>query len=165
MIGMDLHCCTACSGCCLLQYVSCKTSIAYDIAIACLLACRAVPPPFAPTKQVLKFARIFAACVLLQRVLAVPFQHSVWRSSGTCYHCILPNPRVSYLVAYVPCFLLPDSSLAGTLTENRMTVVAGYFCGRLYKELPSLKELPREAGEEIALNAALNSKVCLLGWV
>jgi Ca2+-transporting ATPase len=46
-----------------------------------------------------------------------------------------------------------------------MTVVAGYFCGRLYKELPSLKELPREAGEEIALNAALNSKVCLLGWV
>lgn len=42
-----------------------------------------------------------------------------------------------------------------------MTVVAGYFCGKMYKEVPSLKELPGEAGEEIALNAALNSKV---GW-
>ncbi|EFN50910.1 hypothetical protein CHLNCDRAFT_59377 [Chlorella variabilis] len=54
------------------------------------------------------------------------------------------------------------SDKTGTLTENRMTVVAGYFCGKMYKEVPSLKELPGEAGEEIALNAALNSKAFLV---
>ena len=62
------------------------------------------------------------------------------------------------------------SDKTGTLTENRMTVVRGYFCGRLYADLPTLDQLPAEAGEEIVLNASLNSKVCVcrggrvMGW-
>lgn len=40
-----------------------------------------------------------------------------------------------------------------------MTVVKGYFCGRMYSEVPALDQLPAGAGEEIVLNAALNSKV------
>ncbi len=51
------------------------------------------------------------------------------------------------------------SDKTGTLTENRMTVVKGYFCGKMYDEVPSLDQLPSAAGEEIVLNAALNSKV------
>ena len=51
------------------------------------------------------------------------------------------------------------SDKTGTLTENRMTVVRGYFCGQMYKDVPPLEQLPAAAGEEIVLNAALNSKV------
>lgn len=53
------------------------------------------------------------------------------------------------------------SDKTGTLTENRMTVVKGYFCGQMYSEVPALDQLPAGAGEEIVLNAALNSKVRL----
>ena len=38
-------------------------------------------------------------------------------------------------------------------------VVQGYFCGKMYDEVPALSGLPAEAAEEIVLNAALNSKV------
>ncbi|KAL4450031.1 hypothetical protein ABPG77_010700 [Micractinium sp. CCAP 211/92] len=54
------------------------------------------------------------------------------------------------------------SDKTGTLTENRMTVVKGYFCGKMYDEVPSLDQLPSAAGEEIVLNAALNSKAFLV---
>ena len=40
-----------------------------------------------------------------------------------------------------------------------MTVVKGYFCGKMYNTVPALSELPEGAAEEIVLNAALNSKV------
>ena len=59
------------------------------------------------------------------------------------------------------------SDKTGTLTENRMTVTQGYFCGKMYGEVPPLSELPAEAGEEIVMDAALNSKVGgwpALGW-
>ncbi len=49
----------------------------------------------------------------------------------------------------------------GTLTENRMTVVKGYFCGQLFNEVPPLSALPAGAAEEIVTNVALNSKVRL----
>lgn len=48
-----------------------------------------------------------------------------------------------------------------------MTVVKGYFCGKMYATVPELRELPAEAGEEIVLNVALNSKVGVgrpCGW-
>ncbi|PSC72089.1 P-type ATPase [Micractinium conductrix] len=54
------------------------------------------------------------------------------------------------------------SDKTGTLTENRMTVVKGYFCGKMYDEVPALSGLPAEAAEEIVLNAALNSKAFLV---
>ncbi|KAL4452347.1 hypothetical protein ABPG75_008009 [Micractinium tetrahymenae] len=54
------------------------------------------------------------------------------------------------------------SDKTGTLTENRMTVVKGYFCGKMYEEVPPLDQLPPQAGEEIVLNAALNSKAFLV---
>lgn len=54
------------------------------------------------------------------------------------------------------------SDKTGTLTENRMTVVKGYFCGQMYKEVPPLATLPASAGDEIVLNAVLNSKAFLI---
>jgi Ca2+-transporting ATPase len=54
------------------------------------------------------------------------------------------------------------SDKTGTLTENRMTVVKGYFCGQMYAEVPALSQLPTAAAEEVVLNAALNSKAFLI---
>ncbi|KAI7841822.1 hypothetical protein COHA_004351 [Chlorella ohadii] len=54
------------------------------------------------------------------------------------------------------------SDKTGTLTENRMTVVKGYFCGQMYSEVPALLQLPAAAAEEVVLNAALNSKAFLI---
>jgi hypothetical protein len=51
------------------------------------------------------------------------------------------------------------SDKTGTLTENRMTVVEGYFCATKYPRLPQPSQLPAEAKQEIVLNCALNSKV------
>ena len=48
---------------------------------------------------------------------------------------------------------------AGTLTENRMTVAAGWFAGKLWVALPALADLPPALQREIQLGAALNSKV------
>lgn len=49
--------------------------------------------------------------------------------------------------------------MAGTLTENRMTVVAGWFAGRFWPSVPPLEELPEPLRTEVELNSALNSKV------
>ncbi|EFN57544.1 hypothetical protein CHLNCDRAFT_6358, partial [Chlorella variabilis] len=54
------------------------------------------------------------------------------------------------------------SDKTGTLTENRMTVVKGYFCGQMYAEVPPLSALPAGAREEIVTNVALNSKAFLM---
>lgn len=54
------------------------------------------------------------------------------------------------------------SDKTGTLTENRMTVVEGYFCGTKYQNIPSSSELPEEAMQEIVLNCSLNSKVWII---
>jgi hypothetical protein len=40
-----------------------------------------------------------------------------------------------------------------------MTVVKGYFCGRMCTEVPPFEQLPAAAADEIVLNASLNSKV------
>jgi P-type Ca2+ transporter type 2C len=53
------------------------------------------------------------------------------------------------------------SDKTGTLTENRMTVVEGWFAGKKYDKLPAPSDLPESALREIALNSALNSKVLL----
>ena len=51
------------------------------------------------------------------------------------------------------------SDKTGTLTENRMTVVEGWFAGKKYDKLPAPSDLPESALRDIALNSALNSKV------
>jgi P-type Ca2+ transporter type 2C len=60
------------------------------------------------------------------------------------------------------------SDKTGTLTENRMTVVEGWFAGKKYDQLPVPSELPESALMDIALNCALNSKVrvlCRVWWL
>eukprot|EP00201_Polytomella_parva_P013237 CAMPEP_0175051854 /NCGR_PEP_ID=MMETSP0052_2-20121109/8038_1 /TAXON_ID=51329 ORGANISM="Polytomella parva, Strain SAG 63-3" /NCGR_SAMPLE_ID=MMETSP0052_2 /ASSEMBLY_ACC=CAM_ASM_000194 /LENGTH=685 /DNA_ID=CAMNT_0016316199 /DNA_START=75 /DNA_END=2128 /DNA_ORIENTATION=+ len=54
------------------------------------------------------------------------------------------------------------SDKTGTLTENRMTVVEGWFSGRSYDRLPSPDELPREVAADLKYNAALNSKAIII---
>ena len=51
------------------------------------------------------------------------------------------------------------SDKTGTLTENRMTVVAGWFAGKGWPKLPAAAELPASLAEAVQLNIALNSKV------
>ena len=56
---------------------------------------------------------------------------------------------------------------AGTLTENRMTVVAGWFAGQFYPQPPALDEMPKELQSAIEINSSMNSKVSwpiLLCW-
>lgn len=54
------------------------------------------------------------------------------------------------------------SDKTGTLTENRMTVVAGWFAGRQWNSPPHARVLPAALAAEIQLNIALNSKASLL---
>ena len=51
------------------------------------------------------------------------------------------------------------SDKTGTLTENRMTVVAGWFAGQLWGQPPGAADLPRPLAVEVQMNIALNSKV------
>ena len=51
------------------------------------------------------------------------------------------------------------SDKTGTLTENRMTVVGGWFAGQAWATPPSLTDLPGALAVEIQMNIALNSKV------
>ena len=53
------------------------------------------------------------------------------------------------------------SDKTGTLTENRMTVVSGWFAGQMWGNLPSSEDLPQQLMAEIQMNIALNSKVDL----
>ena len=53
------------------------------------------------------------------------------------------------------------SDKTGTLTENRMTVVEGWFAGVKYPSLPAPDEVSAEWKEEIVRNCALNSKAFL----
>ena len=52
------------------------------------------------------------------------------------------------------------SDKTGTLTENRMTVVAGWFAGRMWEAPPALTELPETLQRTLHTNIALNSKAC-----
>ncbi|PNW74900.1 hypothetical protein CHLRE_12g505350v5 [Chlamydomonas reinhardtii] len=54
------------------------------------------------------------------------------------------------------------SDKTGTLTENRMTVVEGWFAGQQFDHLPDPSELPREVCDELKLNCALNSKAFVI---
>lgn len=54
------------------------------------------------------------------------------------------------------------SDKTGTLTENRMTVVEGWFSGKKYDSLPMPADISEAAAREIALNCALNSKAFLI---
>ncbi len=54
------------------------------------------------------------------------------------------------------------SDKTGTLTENRMTVVEGWFSGRKYDSLPEPSALPESAARDVGLNSALNAKVRVL---
>ena len=53
------------------------------------------------------------------------------------------------------------SDKTGTLTENRMTVVSGWFAGKMCSSAPTSSELPAELREKLVMNIALNSKVLL----
>ena len=52
------------------------------------------------------------------------------------------------------------SDKTGTLTENRMTVVAGWFAGRMWDAPPELAALPPALQRTLQANIALNSKAC-----
>lgn len=54
------------------------------------------------------------------------------------------------------------SDKTGTLTENRMTVVEGWFAGKLFDHCPQPDELPQDVCDELKLNCALNSKAFVL---
>ena len=54
------------------------------------------------------------------------------------------------------------SDKTGTLTENRMTVVAGWFAGRMWEKPPALAELPQTLQRTLQTNIALNSKACFI---
>ncbi|GLC43787.1 hypothetical protein PLESTB_000907900 [Pleodorina starrii] len=54
------------------------------------------------------------------------------------------------------------SDKTGTLTENRMTVVEGWFAGKSYDHCPEPSELPAAVCDELKLNCALNSKAFVL---
>ena len=48
----------------------------------------------------------------------------------------------------------------GTLTENRMTVVEGWFAGISYQgRVPDMLDLPEAVRPHLELNIAMNSKV------
>ena len=51
------------------------------------------------------------------------------------------------------------SDKTGTLTENRMTVVAGWFAGKMWAHPPSAADLPPHLKDVLSLGIALNSKV------
>ncbi len=51
------------------------------------------------------------------------------------------------------------SDKTGTLTENRMTVVEGWFAGRNFDHAPKPEELDPEALELLKMNCAMNAKV------
>ena len=51
------------------------------------------------------------------------------------------------------------SDKTGTLTENRMTVVEGWFHGKKMSATPERAGVDAGVAKEIILNAALNSKV------
>lgn len=53
------------------------------------------------------------------------------------------------------------SDKTGTLTENRMTVVSGWFPDQLWAQLPGRHDLSPSLLQHILLNVALNSKVGL----
>ena len=52
------------------------------------------------------------------------------------------------------------SDKTGTLTENLMTVVGGWFQGKTHLVTPQRNHLAEHVRHHIVLNAALNSKVC-----
>lgn len=54
------------------------------------------------------------------------------------------------------------SDKTGTLTENRMTVVEGWFAGHKLDHAPAPNELQPELLEQLKLNIALNSKAFLV---
>eukprot|EP00201_Polytomella_parva_P010509 CAMPEP_0175060112 /NCGR_PEP_ID=MMETSP0052_2-20121109/12814_1 /TAXON_ID=51329 ORGANISM="Polytomella parva, Strain SAG 63-3" /NCGR_SAMPLE_ID=MMETSP0052_2 /ASSEMBLY_ACC=CAM_ASM_000194 /LENGTH=832 /DNA_ID=CAMNT_0016325751 /DNA_START=171 /DNA_END=2665 /DNA_ORIENTATION=- len=55
------------------------------------------------------------------------------------------------------------SDKTGTLTENRMTVVEGWFAGKEYRgNVASPDELPDSVVQKIAINCAMNSKAFLV---
>lgn len=49
----------------------------------------------------------------------------------------------------------------GTLTENRMTVVEGWFAGRAYDTVPAADALPPAVLQQLATGIALNSRAFL----
>ena len=51
------------------------------------------------------------------------------------------------------------SDKTGTLTENRMTVVAGWFAGKMWTSPPTAEDLPPQLQDVLSMNIALNSKV------
>jgi Ca2+-transporting ATPase len=54
------------------------------------------------------------------------------------------------------------SDKTGTLTENRMTVVEGWFYGKKLPTVPELSEVPVEIAEDLKLNMAINAKAFII---
>lgn len=79
---------------------------------------------------------------------------------GSVWPCALPRGRsaVAPLAPMTAGLALMARRRAGTLTENRMTVVEGWFSGRTYSSSPRKERLPADVAEEIVNNICLNSK-------
>eukprot|EP00891_Asterochloris_glomerata_P004702 jgi/Astpho2/4702/fgenesh1_pg.00067_%23_185_t len=54
------------------------------------------------------------------------------------------------------------SDKTGTLTENRMTVVEGWFAGTKYSKPPTMADLPEKAQDVISNNISVNSSAFLV---
>ncbi|KAG2453047.1 hypothetical protein HYH02_002382 [Chlamydomonas schloesseri] len=54
------------------------------------------------------------------------------------------------------------SDKTGTLTENRMTVVEGWFVGRHFSAAPKANELDPDVCEQLKMNCAMNAKAFII---
>ena len=111
------------------------------------------------------FVRVLAACETMGGATAICSDKTgvcltVCRAlSGVCETELLVSAdqqNHSYYLTW------PSGLQTGTLTENRMTVVAGWFAGKIWPSPPPLDELPESLQTDIKLNSALNSKACIL---
>lgn len=112
------------------------------------------------------FVRVLAACETMGGATAICSDKTgvdpvACRTGRISFSSSQP---ISELYATMSCTSHFDGALVdatGTLTENRMTVVAGWFAGKIWPSPPPLEELPETLLADIKLNSALNSKVSM----
>ncbi|GAB4816684.1 hypothetical protein N2152v2_003730 [Parachlorella kessleri] len=106
-------------------------------------------------------------CVIDQQVVAVPEGLPLAVTISLAYSMQKMMKDNNFVRVLAACETMGGataicSDKTGTLTENRMTVVEGYFCATKYPSVPQPAQLPADARQEIILNCALNSKAFLV---